>query len=44
MQDEQFLVWVKEITKDIVSKFDTYMLGLGLTMSKADRCVFKIKR
>ena len=40
MQDEKVLVWVKEITKDVVSKFNTYMLGLGFTRSKVDHCMY----
>jgi hypothetical protein len=36
MKFENICVWVKEITNDVVSKFDTYMLGLGFTKIKAD--------
>jgi hypothetical protein len=33
-------VWFKTITKDVVSKFDSYMLGLGFRRSKEDHCVY----
>jgi hypothetical protein len=40
MQAEKVHVWFKTITKDVVSKFDTYMLGLGFTRIKEDNYVY----
>jgi hypothetical protein len=40
MQAKKVPVWFKTITKDVVSKFDTYMLGLGCIRSKEDHFVY----
>eukprot|EP00253_Pinus_taeda_P008606 PITA_08606 len=38
MQVKEVFVWVKTVTKDVVSEFDTFIRGLGFTRSKADHC------
>ena len=40
MQVEKVPVWFKSITKDVVSKIYTYMLGHGFMRSKEDHCVY----
>jgi hypothetical protein len=40
MQAEKVHLWFKTINKDVVSKFDTYMLVFGFTRSKEDKRVY----
>ena len=40
MQVKEVSEWVKIVTKDVVSEFDTIIWGLGFTRSKADHCVY----
>ena len=40
MQVEEVYVWVKKVTKDVVSEMYTYIRGLVLTRSKEDHCVY----
>jgi hypothetical protein len=40
MQDEKFPVWFKKSPRMWYTKFDTYMLGLGIIRSKEDQCVY----
>jgi len=39
-QAEKIPIWIKEITKDVESKFDAYALQLGFTSKKTYHCVY----
>ena len=40
MKIEKVFVWVKTITKEVVSKIGTYIRGLDFTIRKVDHCVY----
>ena len=37
---KKVFVWVKTVTKDVVSEIYTYLRGLGFTISKVDHYVY----
>ena len=40
LQVEKFLLGLKEISKNVYQKFDTYRLGLGFSRRKVDHFVY----